>query len=414
MIGEVTGAEKKSAYAGDQYFPAGEYDFVFDVQLGDDDIPENRARLPFNKDGNPMVAAEKFIARQKIDRGHMQQIRDFIRSNAGLNQTSAAPKPAAAKPAAAKPAGYPAAGAAPGAKSKHFLNEAGVISFKTGKPDMMSTKMLEFNATLGPAADKDQDPLPRLSNVEETEYFPGLVAKLGKNAEFRQVEKDLLWERMRGDWPVKDGFFVVVDMMRMYILSRESTDLFKGMDKGAKYLATSDRCAKTFLLGEGLPEGERDGPLRLVTARFLANLSEQPTNRFACLRLMQPLCEAISQVADTKNKNTRSALGAVMINFGIQFSDNISKATKPSDPAQEAFFNACAALTNAAAAAGDAEVVYACLVAVGSATSHHNVPNMTQKAKKFLETDAKASIAKSCASGKNAEVLRDLHALIAR
>ena len=31
------------------FFQAGEYDFVFDVQLGDDDIPENRAKLPFNK-----------------------------------------------------------------------------------------------------------------------------------------------------------------------------------------------------------------------------------------------------------------------------------------------------------------------------------------------------------------------------
>merc|ERR1711957_856429 len=124
-VGEVTGAEAKTAYAGDQYFPAGEYDFVFDVQLGDDDIADNRAKLPFNKSDNPMTAAERFIARQKINKGFVQQIRDFIRSNAGLNgpsaptitQKAAAPKPAA-KPASN---GYPAGGA--NGASKHFVTE---------------------------------------------------------------------------------------------------------------------------------------------------------------------------------------------------------------------------------------------------------------------------------------------------
>ena len=126
---------------------------------------------------------------------------------------------------------------------------------------------------------------------------------------------------------------------------------------------------------------------------------------------MQPLCDAVCEAASTKNKNTRSALGAVMINFGIQFSD---RGQKPTDQAQESFFKACAAVTNAAAAADDAEVVYACLVAAGTATSYHNVPKMKEMAKKFLETDSKTSITKSCGSGKNAEALRDFHTLISQ
>eukprot|EP00398_MALV-I-01_sp_L67-1_P000986 gene986-338_t len=413
-VGEVTGAEAKTAYAGDQYFPAGEYDFVFDVQLGDDDIPENRAKLPFNKSDNPMTAAERFIARQKINKGFVQQIRDFIRANAGLNgpsgptitQKAAAPKPASN--------GYPAGGA--NGANKHFVTEKGLIIFKSGKVDMMGKKIAEFNATLDPPANEDAPETARFTGVQERTYFPGLVTNLGKlhNGTVRQCERELLFDKMRTEWPLKDGFFVVVDMMRLYLIVRDSTELFKGADKGVKYIAAGDRSVRAFLLGEGMPEDQRDGPLRLVSARFIANLSEQPTNRFACLRQMQHLCDAITEVVNTGNKNTRSALGACMINFGIQFAERGSAAVKPSEAAQDSFFKAAAALANAAATAGDEECVYACLVAAGSATTNHNTPKMKELTKQFVEKDAKAAITKCCTSGKNAEVLRDIHTLISK
>ncbi len=46
LVGEVQGSsKKKTPYPGDQLFPAGEYDYVFDVELGENG---RTARLPYN------------------------------------------------------------------------------------------------------------------------------------------------------------------------------------------------------------------------------------------------------------------------------------------------------------------------------------------------------------------------------
>ena len=47
-------------YEGDKYFEEGEYDFIFDVDLGDG---LNR-RIPFDNGGNAFEAADKFLARE--------------------------------------------------------------------------------------------------------------------------------------------------------------------------------------------------------------------------------------------------------------------------------------------------------------------------------------------------------------
>ena len=47
-------------YDGDMMFPAGEYDHVFDVELGDNVM----RKLPFNNGENAITAAEKFCVRE--------------------------------------------------------------------------------------------------------------------------------------------------------------------------------------------------------------------------------------------------------------------------------------------------------------------------------------------------------------
>lgn len=55
-------------------FPAGEYDHVFDVELGDGIM----RKLPFNNGGKVMEAAEKFCVREQLSRANVEQIRQFI------------------------------------------------------------------------------------------------------------------------------------------------------------------------------------------------------------------------------------------------------------------------------------------------------------------------------------------------
>ena len=64
-------------YEGDKHFPAGEYDYIFDV-----DIAGDYKKLPFNFDGNKLVAAEKFCRRENIHLGNKEDIIKFLKQNA--------------------------------------------------------------------------------------------------------------------------------------------------------------------------------------------------------------------------------------------------------------------------------------------------------------------------------------------
>ena len=61
-------------YGGDSMFPAGEYDHVFDVELGDGIM----RKLPFNNGANVIEAAERFCVREQLSRANVDQIRQFI------------------------------------------------------------------------------------------------------------------------------------------------------------------------------------------------------------------------------------------------------------------------------------------------------------------------------------------------
>lgn len=51
-------------YEGDKLFAAGEYDHIFDVELGDGIM----RKLPFNNGANALDAADKFCAREGLSR----------------------------------------------------------------------------------------------------------------------------------------------------------------------------------------------------------------------------------------------------------------------------------------------------------------------------------------------------------
>ena len=55
-------------YPGDKLFPAGEYDHIFDVDLGDGLM----RKLPFNNGGNALDAADKFCSREGLSRVNVE------------------------------------------------------------------------------------------------------------------------------------------------------------------------------------------------------------------------------------------------------------------------------------------------------------------------------------------------------
>jgi hypothetical protein len=76
-IGEVLGTKSdKKYYPGDKAFAAGEYDFIFDVEL-----EGGTTKLPFNHGDNTLVVAEKFIARENLHKLYVDDITKFLRQN---------------------------------------------------------------------------------------------------------------------------------------------------------------------------------------------------------------------------------------------------------------------------------------------------------------------------------------------
>lgn len=76
-IGDVLGTkENKNNYPGDRFFPAGQYDYVFDVEL-----EGGVSKLPFNRGDNALVAAEKFVSRENLHKLYIDDVTKFLRAN---------------------------------------------------------------------------------------------------------------------------------------------------------------------------------------------------------------------------------------------------------------------------------------------------------------------------------------------
>ena len=61
----TTGAK---IYEGDRIFKQGEYDHIFDVDLGDGIM----RKLPFDNGSNPLQAAEMFIIREGLSKSYVE------------------------------------------------------------------------------------------------------------------------------------------------------------------------------------------------------------------------------------------------------------------------------------------------------------------------------------------------------
>lgn len=132
-------------------FLAGEYDHIFDVELGDGIM----RKLPFNNGANFLEASDKFCSRENLSRTNVEQIVQFLRAHAlpyptrDFDGTEAAKKLQAA---AEK-------------KMPQCIPHTHHLFFEGGNVAGAQKKILEFNAELNAISDMVQ--------------FEGLVKTLG-------------------------------------------------------------------------------------------------------------------------------------------------------------------------------------------------------------------------------------------
>ena len=66
-------------YPGDKIFPAGEYDFIFDVEL-----QGRTTQIPFMHDGNKLLTAEKFCKREGLHAAYKEDIIKFLKAHGSV------------------------------------------------------------------------------------------------------------------------------------------------------------------------------------------------------------------------------------------------------------------------------------------------------------------------------------------
>lgn len=263
-IGEVmaqAAAPTKKHFAGDKYFAAGEYDYIFDVDY-QEGAPA--AKLPYNLGDNTLVAAERFLAREGLRQDYKQQIMDFIKTNTAGAKIP--PKPAA-------PVNQP-----PGtAVSKIFPIRESVF-YEQLNLDPMLKKLEETRVKYW----ESQHASTLLEH--DGKYIASLIAKLRDPALYSYIREFSSFEievskRLTKFQP--EDFVAVMDFWRCLVLHHASQVFFSGVDSGMPIVAA--------LVGK-----LRTGPpvLWVLFFKFLSNLFKHTSNSMGLLRAKDIIAEA--------------------------------------------------------------------------------------------------------------------------
>ncbi|GBP48926.1 Phospholipase A-2-activating protein [Eumeta japonica] len=228
-IGDVMGSnpvtEGKTMYQGQ------EYDFVFSVDIKDGAPP---LKLPFNKNEDPWVAAQAFIHKHDLPQGYLDQVANFIITNAKLdtlpvsNNGFADPftgesryvptgtSSTSAKPAAIDPftgSGAYTTTAATSSLQKMLIPHKDHVRFDQANLKAIYDKLKEFNSKIGDSLNSMTD--------EELEK----VVKLGESNITCMPEAIVFLKKML-EWP-KEILFPVLDITRLAIRNKEvNTQMF--------------------------------------------------------------------------------------------------------------------------------------------------------------------------------------------
>eukprot|EP00741_Cyanophora_paradoxa_P021231 tig00000237_g20492.t1 len=442
-IGDVVegAGEGRKSYLGK------EYDFVFDVDLGDGVM----RKLPYNAGENPYAAAQKFISDNEISQDFLEQIARWIEQQAGPvtlgqgtpgagnvdpytgNQRESVPGPPPRMGRAADPGrrnfdpytgnqresdgpAFPApaprssppapAGAARGPSPmevtptagpavepspyRHFPRTA-YLPFDTANFAGISKKLAEFNGALaadaasaGQAMDaKEQAALQRVVETLQRTQFYHATS-------FQPSDYYLASKLLR--WPA-DKLFPVLDLFRMWIVHPAAAQAFATEPTLQPALQIAIQAALT----------NAPGPNRLLALRALNNLFACGAMRRRALAPDGPtaISGVLDELADLQrsdNANLRNAYATLLVNYAV--------GLREQGAAPEATAQVLSSLSELVQADADEEVLYRSLVALG--TLVYRNPAAAQLASDLGLPDALAARAPALAAPRLAEALAEI------
>lgn len=311
LLGEVMGKKKdsktKKYYPGDNVFPAGEYDYVFDV-----DFQDKMTQIPFNEGGNALVAAEKFVGREKMHKNYIDDITKFLRANIGTKtqkptitkennpnksqgSSSIQKNKAEQKPTATKSFSFP------------IMRYSIFDSVNSEGP---LKKITEINASL---IDKPE----HISDIQ-LKQIGKVLDVLGRQAfyhksTFQDYELKEYFNIL-STWK-NDHLIPLFDIYRMFLLHPQSNAMFKYPGGGITELTICMEVIKQ----------KANITLTILGFRIIANHFVNESSRLLMGSKSQEILNAVGEYIDNDNKHIHSAIISILFNYSTIFStDNIN------------------------------------------------------------------------------------------
>lgn len=287
--GNCTSTIGSKHYEGDSFFPAGEYDFIFDVEL--DSIIR---RLPFNINGNKLVSAEKFCRREKLHVMYQQDIIKFLNQNAQS-------KPIQKQIPQSKPSN----------RRNLSLIKLPLISYS-----LYSQLNIE-----GPLKKLQDDTDSSMIDIKTVSNILKKVKEINfyHTSKFNDNEKQALCRLI--SYGINSNHMIyVLDILRMICLHPQSNEIFKGEAVVLMYS----------LIVKSFNSINVNETIRIISLRALSNLCSIESGRVFLQSKSVDLLNELSSNLEflVKNKNIKSGLCSVLFNLSIIFYDkNNSEVT---------------------------------------------------------------------------------------
>ena len=298
-MGDVMGPspEQKEFYEGDDIFPAGYYDYIFNIDIKG----RGEKKLPFNRGSVPLEEAEKFVERENIHRVFVEEISSHIRNNLDQVPTYAAQPPPEQyhEPA---PAPKPLEPVKPKPTEVKHLPMTFCVKYDSVNVDNPLKKITEFNNIM--KAD------PKLKPSALVSYEEGALSSLLqtlKNTSTYHLNKigdnhfDLMNNRLM-KWPL-EYMLPVIDVVRMILLHPTSQAIFGTFEKGSAFFTNVIRCLRP----------EASDPLLIVTLRCMCNMCEGTSTSYVINKMMPIVLGQLGFIIMHKNKNVLLGASALLL-----------------------------------------------------------------------------------------------------
>ncbi|RKO92460.1 WD40-repeat-containing domain protein [Blyttiomyces helicus] len=311
-IGEVVdavGGGRRQLYDGK------EYDYVFDIDIGEGVPP---LKLPFNATENPYAAAQDFINKHELPQGYLDQIANFIISNAKGVTLGATSGAGFADPFTGGSRYIPGGAqvmlpfdSSISGRNDELLNTIAYTFVKAANLTAIATKIVSLNSDI----EKSMDYGSLALNREEEPRMEAIIKSLDsptKLRDFLQKPQLDLIRRVAFEWPAAMRF-PGLDILRLTILATpaplESTTFLADLVEAGGFAR---------LTGAGGSGEKADETNAMLALRVLANAFAIPEG---ILFMFKERAKIVKVVKDswrgTANKNLRVAFATLVLNYAV-------------------------------------------------------------------------------------------------